>query len=139
MHWQLLWTSFTVGAAVAIALGLLASWVAAVGWEWSAAVSPCCCCAAQWVAAWLGTFGAILAVTLLFGAVQPQWVPAPIAARFEEIPAYFGLTDLLQQPVTDENFAIIERLAHWPRPCGCGIGRLGWALVQVITPRSIRG
>jgi O-antigen ligase len=40
-------------------------------------------------------------------------VPAPVAARFQDIPAYFGLTDVLSQPVTDENFAIIERLAHW--------------------------
>ncbi|MEZ4614096.1 MAG: O-antigen ligase family protein [Caldilineaceae bacterium] len=113
MHWQLLWTSFTVGAAVAIALGLLASWSRG-GWLGMVGSSfTVLLLRSKWVAAWLGTFGAILAVTLLFGAVQPQWVPAPIAARFEEIPAYFGLTDLLQQPVTDENFAIIERLAHW--------------------------
>ena len=27
--------------------------------------------------------------------------------------AYFGLTDVLSQPVTDENFSVVERIAHW--------------------------
>jgi O-antigen ligase len=52
-------------------------------------------------------------LALLIGLVQPQWIPAPLAARFQDVPAYLGMTDLLQQPVTNENFAIIERLAHW--------------------------
>jgi O-antigen ligase len=55
----------------------------------------------------------LLLAALLLGAIQPQRIPAPIADRFEEIPVYLGLTDLLNQPITDENFAIIERLAHW--------------------------
>ena len=40
-------------------------------------------------------------------------MPAPIAQRLADIPAYFGLTDVLSQPVTDENFSVLERVAHW--------------------------
>lgn len=51
--------------------------------------------------------------TLLLGLLQPTMIPQPLIARFEDVPAYFGATDLLNQPLTDENFAIVERLAHW--------------------------
>ena len=34
-------------------------------------------------------------------------------ARLQDIPAYFGLTDIVNQPVNDDNFAVIERVAHW--------------------------
>ncbi len=52
-------------------------------------------------------------IALLFGAFQPQIIPQPVADRLVDLPAYFGLTDILTQPVTDENFSVIERLAHW--------------------------
>ncbi|NJN84007.1 MAG: O-antigen ligase family protein, partial [Caldilineaceae bacterium] len=55
----------------------------------------------------------IILAGLLFGALQPELVLAPIAQRLQDIPAYLGFSDLLNQPLTDENFAVQERLAHW--------------------------
>ena len=40
-------------------------------------------------------------------------MPDVIASRLSDLPAYFGLTDILSQPITDENFAVVERVAHW--------------------------
>ncbi|MEZ4611294.1 MAG: O-antigen ligase family protein [Caldilineaceae bacterium] len=61
---------------------------------------------------------ALLAVTVLLAAVLLGsfgniTLPEPVAARVQDLPAYFGMTDVLSQPVTDENFSVIERLAHW--------------------------
>ena len=55
----------------------------------------------------------MLLAGLLLGAFSPDIVPAPVAERMADIPAYFGLTDVLSQPVTDENFSVLERVAHW--------------------------
>ncbi len=49
------------------------------------------------------------------GAVNPQWMPPALSDRLADIPAYVGLgiDEVINQPVTDENFSVIERLAHW--------------------------
>jgi putative inorganic carbon (HCO3(-)) transporter len=44
--------------------------------------------------------------------------PVSLSARFANVPAFLGLNRggleaALKQPVNDDNFAIIERLAHW--------------------------
>ncbi len=60
-----------------------------------------------------GVAALLLLAALLLGAFSPAIVPQPVAERLQDIPAYFGLTDVLSQPVTDENFSVLERLAHW--------------------------
>lgn len=57
--------------------------------------------------------GAVALVGVLVGAVNPAWVPSAIVSRIADLPAMVGAGDVLNQPVTDENFAVIERLAHW--------------------------
>ncbi|MCB0045660.1 MAG: O-antigen ligase family protein [Caldilineaceae bacterium] len=57
--------------------------------------------------------GVALIMALLLGSFRPGLMPAPVAERLADIPAYLGLTDVLSQPVTDENFSVIERVAHW--------------------------
>ncbi len=54
-----------------------------------------------------------LSTTALFGAVNPGWIPPSIGARLGDIPAYLGFVDVLSIEVNDENFAIVERIAHW--------------------------
>jgi O-antigen ligase len=49
----------------------------------------------------------------LIGAFQPHLLPAAITQRVQDLPAFFGLTDVLSQPLTDDNFAVVERMAHW--------------------------
>jgi O-antigen ligase len=109
------WTLFYAATAGIIGLGMLASWSRG---------------------GWLGAFAAVLFVIvfrsrralilslaaglLALAAIgvtglNPALIPAPIAGRLADVPAYlgFGIEELVNQPVTDENFAVIERLAHW--------------------------
>ncbi|MCB0131414.1 MAG: O-antigen ligase family protein, partial [Caldilineaceae bacterium] len=55
----------------------------------------------------------VLLGALLLGSFSTAIVPSPIAERVQDLPQYVGGGDVLQQPVTDDNFAVIERLAHW--------------------------
>ena len=101
------------GAATIIGMGLLASWSRG---------------------AWLGTavsmtvvlliYGGRLiksaalagtAALLLLGPVLTRFIPGSITDRLSDLPAYLGMGmwEVVQQPVTDENFSVIERLAHW--------------------------
>ena len=104
--------SATVAASI-IGAGLLASWSRG-GWLGAAAGV-----ATVIVFRSRRTFMlALLAVTVLLAAVLlgsfgNMPLPEPVAARVQDLPAYFGMTDVLSQPVTDENFSVIERLAHW--------------------------
>jgi O-antigen ligase len=54
-----------------------------------------------------------LLALLLLGTVAPTSLPQPLLQRLADLPAYWGLTDVLAQPVTDENFSVVERIAHW--------------------------
>ncbi len=108
-----LWSLFYSSATGLIAAGIFASWSRG---GWLGAIGSTAVVLfgrSRKAAQWGGVTVLLLLSALLVGVVQPHSIPAPIAERFQEIPAYFGLTDLLHQPVTNENFAIIERLAHW--------------------------
>lgn len=109
----LLWPLFYTGATGVIAAGLLASWSRG-GWLGAAMGAVIVLTLRSRRAMVLGVSGGLfLLCVLLVGSALPSWMPAPVAARFQDIPAYFGLTDIVNQPITDENFAVIERLAHW--------------------------
>lgn len=112
-HSLVLRTLFYSSATGLIAAGLFASWSRG---GWLGAIGSTMVVLftrSRQAVQWGGVTVLLLLGALLVGAVQPQTIPAPIAERFQDIPAYLGLTNLLNQPVTDENFAIIERLAHW--------------------------
>jgi O-antigen ligase len=55
----------------------------------------------------------VMLAAALLGALNPHWVPAAISARLNDIPATLGFADILHLEVNDDNFAIIERVAHW--------------------------
>ncbi|NOX64165.1 MAG: hypothetical protein GXP42_19850 [Chloroflexi bacterium] len=77
--------------------------------------------------AWLGVIASTIAVLaldslasralLLLGAgataLAAPLLPSFITARLAAIPAYFGVWNARGAVVTDENFAILERVAHW--------------------------
>jgi len=110
---SLLQALFYLSATGLIAIGLLASWSRG-GWLGAiGSTAVVLCIRSRRAAQWGGAAILLLVIALLAGAVQPERIPAPVAARFQEIPTYLGLTDLLNQPLTNENFAIVERLAHW--------------------------
>lgn len=112
-NWQLLTVFFYTGATGLIGMGVLASWSRG-GWLGAMTGAVMVLTLRSRRSMLWGLIGVVLVVgTLLLGSTLPGWIPAPVAARLADIPAYLGLTDILNQPVTDENFAVIERIAHW--------------------------
>ncbi len=110
---HLLWALFYTGASVLIAGGLIASWSRG-GWL-GAVVGVGLVLVLRSRQAAIGSGIALLGLlgALLLGSFRPAMIPAPLADRVSDLPAYFGLTDVVNQPVTDENFAVVERVAHW--------------------------
>lgn len=100
-------------AAGGIGAGLLASWsrgalLGAIG-----ALGVVIVLRSRRAALLSGLAGLVIAGALLVGALNPTWLPAPLVERFAEVPTYLGFSDVLNEPLTNENFAIVERLAHW--------------------------
>lgn len=54
-----------------------------------------------------------LLAAVLLGSLSSLALPTPLVERLHDLPAYIGIGDVLSQPVTDENFSVIERIAHW--------------------------
>lgn len=114
-HWSLLavLASFYTLAAGLMALALLASWSRG-GWFGAAVGVGLVLVLRSRLAALIGAGVVLLTlVALLLGSFKPDIIPAPFVARIQEVPAYFGLTDIVNEPVNDDNFAVIERVAHW--------------------------
>lgn len=108
-----LWTLFYVTVAGCIAIGLVASWSRG-GWLGAmASTAVVLAFLNKRTASILGLGLLAIASTALVGAINPTWIPASITARIGAIPAYIGLVDVLSLEVNDDNFAIIERVAHW--------------------------
>jgi O-antigen ligase len=53
--------------------------------------------------------GAVVAVVLAFSGL----LPAAILDRLSQAVEYFGVFDVRQVEVTSENWAVVERMAHW--------------------------
>ncbi len=110
---RLLWALFYTGATVLTAGGLLASWSRG-GWLGAVVgVGLVIVLRSRQAAIVSGVVLLGLLCALLLGSFRPDMIPAPLADRVSDLPAYFGLTDVINQPVTDENFAVVERVAHW--------------------------
>jgi putative inorganic carbon (hco3(-)) transporter len=80
---------------------------------------------------------AMLAITLVLGSAQ--LLPTAVTARFSSITDYIRIFDARHVKVTDANFAVVERMAHWQaawgmfndRPwLGYGIGNYPAAYVR---------
>ncbi len=100
-------------AAGVIGAGILASWSRG-GWLGAAAgVGVVMVVRSRRAALLSAGAGLLLIIAIFLGALSPGLVPAPIADRVADIPAYFGAVDVANTPVTDANFAVLERLAHW--------------------------
>jgi O-antigen ligase len=63
-------------------------------------------------AAVLGTVFAVLIVYMLL-AGGLALVPPSIVQRFSDFMPYLGLMDVRGMEITDANFAVLERMAHW--------------------------
>ncbi len=101
------------GAAAIIGAGLLASWSRG-GWLGAAAGAGIVLYfqggpIVKWAA--LAVAGAVM----LLGPLTYQYIPSSVTDRVADLPTYLGsgMWEVVQQQVTDSNFSIIERLAHW--------------------------
>ncbi|MFN8439299.1 MAG: O-antigen ligase family protein [Caldilineaceae bacterium] len=122
-----------------IGLGLLLSWSRG-GWFGALAALAVVIFLRNRKSAMIGVVILVtLALLVLAGSIQPSIVPAPIASRLSDLPTYLGLTDVLSQPLTDENFAVVERIAHWvaavrmwERSPWIGVGPGNYAVVYPV-------
>ncbi len=81
---------------------------------------------------WLGTIAAVVVIVILLGrralflsalsaivlaiafmATAPGAVVGEVQERFEQLVDQVQIGDVRRVPVTDENFAVIERMSHW--------------------------
>lgn len=117
-RWRSLQLGLT-GAAVGImGAGLLASWSRG-GWLGAAiGIGLTISLQSRRVASMALLMALVIFGGLAVGSVQADLLPAPIAARLADLPAYFGLAQggldaVLEQPLTTANFSVQERIAHW--------------------------
>ena len=87
--------------------------------------------------------GALIVLTLFVAAFGTGWMPGIIAGRVNDLGSYIGGPDLARTEITDANFAVLERLAHWragqrmfeDHPwLGVGIGNYGAAYGDYALP-----
>ena len=109
----LLWAAGYTAAAGLIAAGLLASWSRG-GWLGAAAGVGVVLLlrSRKAMVAGLLMIGLLLVISLL-GTFSPATLPEPVAARLSDVPNFLGISGVEGQPVTDANFSVIERIAHW--------------------------
>jgi len=103
------------GLAGVIGAGLLASWSRG-GWLGAVAGGGLVVLVRSRRMLMAGlTFLLVLLLWGAMGGLSPDVLPAPITERLADVPAYLGvgIEQIVAQPVTDENFSVIERLAHW--------------------------
>jgi O-antigen ligase len=120
---------FFAGATILIGAGLVASW--SRGAWLGAAVAGLTVLA-------LASTGGRLAIAAGAAALLLLWplLPAAFSGRLAEIGAYFGVWNARGVPVTDANFSVLERVAHWQVAWGMfadhpwlGVGVGNWAVI----------
>lgn len=136
-------TAYTLATGV-LAAGILASWSRGAWLGAAVGVLVVVVLRSRRGAVVAGVAVLGLAIAALLGSLSPEAVPEPVMARVQDIPTYFGLTDILAQPVTDENFAVAERMAYWVAAqrmwevspwLGVGPGNFGVVYPEVRLPR----
>jgi O-antigen ligase len=99
-------------AAAVISLGLLLSWSRG-GWiAFALSVLAILLALSRRSAPTLIVAGGVvLALALVLGL--SDLLPAPVVDRLAELQGYLGMVDVRQVEVTDANFSVVERVAHW--------------------------
>jgi O-antigen ligase len=109
--WWLVWA---VGCGALMLVALVMSWSrgAQIGFAAAVAVMAIAVVARSGRAAVLGAVFAVLFVyLLLIGGISV--LPPSIVQRFSDFVPYVGVGDVRGMEVTDANFAVLERMAHW--------------------------
>lgn len=94
-----------------LAAGLVASWSRGA---WLGAAAALAVMAAFWPRRWwLGVGLVSIVVALVVGGNALGLLPGVIRARLSDVVQYAQVYDVRGVGVTDANYAVIERLAHW--------------------------
>ncbi len=122
-------------AAGLISLGLLVSWSRGAWLAFAAALAVVVLAHTRRAAPAVLALAALAALLFLVfdGA---SMLPVSIAGRLGELREYAGLVDVARTEVTDANFSVIERIAHWQAALGMwrdhlwtGVGAGNFAVV----------
>jgi putative inorganic carbon (hco3(-)) transporter len=82
----------------------------------------------------LVTAAIVVALALVVTVFGTSWLPGSITGRLQDLGSYAGGPDPARTEITDENFSVLERLAHWQAGLrmfgdqpwlGVGIGNYG--------------
>ena len=107
------WTAAYGAAAGIIGLGLLASWSRG-GWLGAAASIAV---VLLFHSGRMVGGAALAGITSLFlaGGASARFIPTSMTDRLADLSVYLGrgMWEVVQQPITESNFSVIERLAHW--------------------------
>lgn len=108
----LLLAGWTGVCALLILAGLIASWGrgAWLGFAGAAVVMILFAPRQRWVGTLLFAGGGLAAITLWSAGLVPLSIQLRIDNALNE---FTGFGDMRGMPISDENFAIVERLAHW--------------------------
>lgn len=110
------WVRLGVGIVCAVAALAI---IAGIGMSWSRGAWLALIAALVMVVGFRSRRAALatIAVILIVGAVLfvfgAAWLPASLAARVSELQDYLGGFDPTQTEITDANFSVLERIAHW--------------------------
>jgi len=108
------WLMLALGSGALMLVAVVMSWSrgAWLGLAAAVAVMAVAVVARSGRAAVLGAVLAIVLVyVLLAGGIAR--LPPSIVQRFSDFMPYLGVTDVRGVEVTDANFAVLERMAHW--------------------------
>jgi putative inorganic carbon (HCO3(-)) transporter len=139
--WWLIWV---VGCGALMLAALVMSWSrgAWLGFGAALAVMAIAVVVRRGRAAVLGTVFAVLAAYLLLAGGLAR-VPPSVVQRFSDFVPYLGVLEVEGREITDANFAVLERVAHWQsawkmwtdRPwLGVGIGNYEPAYPRYALP-----
>ena len=118
-----------------ISLGLLVSWSRGAWLAFAAAIAIVVLAHTRRAAPVVIVLAGLAVLALaVFGGVD--LLPAPVVGRLADLRQYAGLVDVARTEVTDANFAVIERIAHWQAALGMwrdhlwlGVGAGNYAVV----------
>ncbi len=114
--WWLMWAA---GCGMLMLAAMIMSWSrgAWLGFGAAVAVLALAVVVRSGRAAVLGTaFAILLLYVLLAGGVA--LIPPSISQRFSDFVPYLGISDVRGVEITDANFAVLERMAHWQSALG---------------------
>ncbi len=99
------------GVTVALFAGIGMSWSRG-GWLGLGAALIVVAGLRSWRTAVL-TASVVLLLAIALSVFGTSWLPSALSGRVQDLGSYLGGPDPARTEITDENFSVLERLAHW--------------------------